>query len=100
VVIHCTNQLQLSGDTQLEGSCESRPLENILEQITENAVSRPISDGSATIKDGNSKLGGKHCVVRKRIAQGNHLTEESAIKPDASAGKWISYQVIYGIGMA
>jgi hypothetical protein len=46
------------------------------------------------------EVGGKHCVVRKRIAQGNHLTEESAIKPGASAGKWISYQVIYGIGMA
>jgi hypothetical protein len=58
VVIHCTNQLQLSGDTQLEGSCESRPLENILEQVTENAVSRPISDGSVAIKDGNSKWGG------------------------------------------
>lgn len=28
-----------------------------------------------------------------------NLTEESTIKPDSSAGKWISYRVIYGIGI-
>jgi hypothetical protein len=63
---------------------------------------RRISSDLRRVRRNNGRqfeVGGKHCVVRKRIPQGNHLTEESTIKPDASAGKWISYRIIYGIGI-